>query len=124
MFGGVKFKGFSIDVDVYSRWVNHLQTTAYIPITLFRDNGFTAQMAYYILRKKLEVHAMGSYINGQYGKPYDLIGGLNFFPFSSRTVRLNADARYTWHSPVGYLAFPTFVGTTGVVYIFNLEINF
>jgi hypothetical protein len=124
LFGGVKIKGFSVDLDVYSRWISAFQTVGYVPVSRLYDNGFTAQAAYFIFEKKLEVHGIGSYIWGQYGNPYELIGGLNFFPFAHRTVRLNADARYAHHSPVGYLAYPTFVGSTGMVYIVNLEINF
>jgi hypothetical protein len=76
------------------------------------------------LKKKLEIHAIGSYINGEYGEPYDFVGGLNYFPFKNRAVRFNGDVRYTYRSPVGYLAFPNFVGTNGVVYVINTEINF
>jgi hypothetical protein len=124
VFGGVKYRGFSLDVDVYARWVSEFEVVGVVPVSSLYDQGFTAQVAYMIMRKKLEVHAIWSYIDGQYGTPWDLIGGINFFPFKNRTVRFNADARYAYHSPVGYLAFPTFVGTTGVVYIFNLEFNF
>jgi hypothetical protein len=124
LFGGIKFKGFSLDIDVYARWISKFKTVGVVPESSLFDDGFTAQAAYMIMDKKLDVHVIGSYINGEYGLPWDLIGGLNFYPFKNRTVRINADARYSYHSPVGYLAYPAFVGSTGVVYIFNVELNY
>lgn len=124
LFAGIKWKGFSLDVDVYSRWVSKFKTVGYVPVSSLYDNGFTAQIAYFPLKKTLELHAIGSYINGEYFKPYDLIGGINYFPFKNRSLRLNGEARYAYRSAVGYLAYPTFVGTTGVVYMLNLECNF
>jgi hypothetical protein len=122
-FGGIKYRGFSLDLDVYMRWVSKFKTTGAIPVSSLVDNGYTVQAAYMILRKTLEVHAIGSYINGEYGQPYELIGGFNCYPFKNRTIRLNADVRYAHHSPVGYLAYPTNVGSTGPIYIFNFELN-
>lgn len=123
-FGGIKFKGFSLDVDVYARWVSKFKTAGAVPVSSLFDKGFTAQAAYMVIPKRLDVHVLGSFIDGEFGNPWDLIGGINVYPFKHRTVRFNADARYSWHSAVGYLAFPTFVGSTGMVYIFNLEFNY
>lgn len=125
LFGGVKWRGVSLDLDVYSRWISDFKLGfGHVPTSCLYDNGFTAKAAYYLIKKKLEVHVLGSYIDGQYGKPWDLITGINFFPFKNRSVRFNGDARFVTHSAVGYLAFPTFVGTDGPVYILNLELNY
>jgi hypothetical protein len=123
-FAGIKFRGFSLDVDGYVRWISKLQTIGHVPVTGFYDNGFTAQAAYMLICKTLEVHAIGSYINGEYGKPWDVIAGLNYYPFKNRTIRMNADVRFVHNSAVGYLAYPTFVGTNGQVYVVNLEVNY
>jgi hypothetical protein len=123
-FTGVKYKGFSLDLDVYMRWVSHFTTVGEVPVSSLFDNGYSVSAAYMLLDKTLELHIIGSYINGQYGQPYDMIGGINFFPYKNRTLRFNADVRYAYHSPVGYLAFPTFVGSTGPIYIANMELNF
>jgi hypothetical protein len=124
-YGGVKFRGFSLDLDYYMRWVNQFEAASTpLPVSSLYDNGFTIGGTGMAIDKTLELHAMYSYINGQYGKPWELITGLNYFPYKNRALRLNPEVRFTNHSPIGYLAFPTPVGGNGPIYIVNVELNY
>jgi hypothetical protein len=124
-YGGIKFIGFSLDLDYYMRWVNEFEVSGTpLPVSSLYDNGFTVGAAGMAIDKTLELHVIYSYINGQYGKPWELIAGLNYFPKKSRSLRLNPEVRFTDHSPVGYLAFPTPIGASGPIYVVNIELNY
>ena len=72
----------------------------------------------------LQAYAFGSRIFGEYGEPWELGGGANWFPFETKVFRVNADLVYVRESPVGYLSFPLVVGANGPVFMTNLELFF
>lgn len=121
-FGGIKYKGFSLDFDYYLRWISKLKSSGPIPVSKLFDNGFDIQGSAMLIDKKLQVYSTYSYINGEYGKPWELTGGLNWFPFKNRALRLNPEVIYVDRSPVGYLSYPTVVGAKGTVFMLNLEL--
>ncbi len=122
LFGGLKYKGFALDADFFMRWVSHFKTTGTIPVSKLFDQGFSLQASSMLIDKKLSLYGVGSYINGQYGDPWELNFGLNWFPFKTRAFRFNPEFIYTDRSPVGYLSYPTVVGAKGAVFMFNIEL--
>jgi hypothetical protein len=76
------------------------------------------------IRKTLQVYFSGSMIFGQYGDPYDAAIGLNWFPYHTRDLRLAVMGLYTYHSPVGYTAYPVPVGATGFTYLSDFSLAF
>ncbi|GAO45433.1 hypothetical protein [Flavihumibacter petaseus] len=120
--GGIKYKGFSFDAEYFIRWVSKFTTTGVIPVSRLKDNGFSMQASAIVVNKLLQVYAVGSYINGQYGYPSELNFGLNFHPFKNRVFRINPEVIFSNHSPVGYYSYPTVVGAKGTIYMINLEL--
>ena len=58
---------------------------------------------------------------GQYGDPYDVAVGINWFPFHRRDLRVNVMGLYTYRSPVGYTAYPVPVGATGFTFLTDVR---
>jgi hypothetical protein len=121
-FGGIKYKGFALDFDYYLRWISDFKSSGVISVSKLFDNGFNVQGSAMLIDKKLQVYSTYSYINGEYGKPWELTGGLNWFPFKNRALRINPEVLYVDRSPVGYLSYPTVVGAKGTVFMLNLEL--
>src|SRR5205085_10554653 len=42
---GVKYKGYSLEVEYYSRWLDHFEVDGTIPVTDLYDSGLTVQAA-------------------------------------------------------------------------------
>jgi hypothetical protein len=61
---------------------------------------------------------------GQYGNPWDLTLGLNWYPFERREVHINTEGIYLSHSPVGGSAYPIVVGGNGWVYNTDFIVTF
>lgn len=122
---GLKYKGFSLDVDYFMRWVSKFESVGQpIPVSDLFDNGYNLQGSAMIINKVLQVYGVYSYINGEYGKPSEVNIGLNWFPFRNRSLRINPEFIVTKNSPVGYLSYPTVVGAKGNVYMINLELYY
>jgi hypothetical protein len=88
------------------------------------DEGFQLQASAMLLSRRLQGYLSGSLIRGEYGDPWDLAAGLNFFPLRSRTLRLNAQLLRVTDSPVGYSSLPFPLGGNGVVVSTDVELYF
>ncbi len=120
--GGLKYKGFSLDGEYFTRWVALTQVRGVIPVKNLFDNGFTIQASAMLVDRTLQFYSTGSHINGQYGKPTEITCGFNYMPFHSRVFRVNPEVMFENRVPVGYLSYPTVIGAKGPIYMVNLEI--
>ena len=66
----------------------------------------------------------GSKIFGEYGDPWDLAVGVNWFPLKRRELRVNVQGLYLEDSPVGYASVPFIVGGNGWVFTTDVMLNF
>lgn len=120
-----KYQGFDISFDYFFRWINGLDISGGpVPDSNFFDHGLQVQASQMVIRRTLQVYGFGSTIFGEYGTPWELGGGLNYFPLKSKGLRLNVEAEYVDKSPSGYTAYPLAVGANGVVFMTNLEMHY
>ncbi|WP_276132488.1 hypothetical protein [Polluticoccus soli] len=122
--GGIKYRGFSLDGEFFTRWISQIEYVGNTPPSSLFDNGFSVQASAMIIKKTLQLYGAGSYVNGQYGYPYEIIGGVNWYVLKNRILRFNGEVIFPHNSPVGYLAYPTAVGSNGHIFMLNLEVNF
>jgi hypothetical protein len=112
--------------EYFYRWVDELSGTAVdaLPFREFVDHGLQVQGSTMLLPELLQVYAGGSIVFGEYGDPWDVRGGFNWFPFRNRSIRWNNELLYLRRSPVGALSLPFVVGGDGVVFHSNFEVFF
>ncbi len=120
---GAKYRGFALEGEFYWRWLDKFQTTGIVPVTHLYDTGFQLQASAMLMPRELQAFVSGSKIFGQYGNPYDVGLGLNWFPFVRKEMRINAMGIYVNRSPVGYTAYPLMVGMDGWVYLVDIALN-
>jgi len=128
--GGLKFHGFSLEGEYYWRWLDNFKFTE--PLTpaqlasvphLF-DHGFQLQASTMVVPRTLQLYAGVSRINGQFGNPFDVRAGANWFPWKNKVVRWNTEWLYLRNSPVGYSSVPFVVGGRGSVFHSSVELAF
>ena len=124
MNAAAKYKGLSLEGEYYFRWVDNFETTAPVPVSNLYDTGFQLQASGMLIPRKLQAYVTYSKIFGEYGDPGDTALGFNWFPTPYRPFRVNAQALYLDHSPVGGSAFPSQVGATGWVYYVDAILAF
>jgi len=122
--GGVKYRGLALEGEYYFRWLQNFRTIGVVPVNSLFDHGFQVQLSAMVVPKTLQPYLAGSYISGQYGTPWDLGMGVNWFPKQERLFRVNTELLYLDKSPVGYASVPFAVGGKGLVFNANVELNF
>lgn len=144
---GLKYRGFALEGEYFVRWVDdiesrsavpvrdpanpgqtELQPAGPVPVSDLFDHGFQLQASYMLIPKTLQIYPAGSMIFGEYGDPWDLTLGLNWYPFQTegfeRQFRINAEAIYLQDSPTGNNSVPYIVGGNGTVFTLAAELLF
>jgi hypothetical protein len=119
-----KYRGYAVEAEYYARWLKALQFEGVLPQDEFFDQGLTLQASAMVIPKTLQVYLSGSKIFGEYGDPYDIAVGLNYFPLKRRDLRLNVMGLWTENSPVGYTAYPVPVGANGFTFVTDFSLAF
>jgi hypothetical protein len=122
--GGFKYRGYSLEGEYYWRSLDNFRGTNTQGLPSLFDHGFQIQGTAMVAPKTLQVYAGHSRIFGQYGNPWDVRVGTNWFPFKNKVVRWNTEWLYLRNSPVGYTSVPFAVGGNGNVVHSSLELAF
>jgi hypothetical protein len=118
---GVKYKGFALEGEFYVRKLDRFEGPGTSVVPTMWDRGFQLQASAMIVPKTFQVYMAGSYVNGNYGYPWDVRAGVNWHPWHNRVFRWNTQVMYLNHSPVGYTSLTYNVGSTGVVFNTDFE---
>jgi len=121
---GAKYRGWSLDGEYYWRWVDDFNATGPMPFDEMYDHGFQLQGSAMVLPQSLQAYVSGSKIFGEYGDPWDMALGVNWFPMKRRELRVNLQGLYLDDSPVGYASVPFIVGGNGWVFTTDVMLNF
>jgi len=122
--GGIKYKGMSLEGEVYNRWLSDYTGTNTQGIADIHDTGYQLQSSVMLVKKYVQGYFSGSQIFGDYGDSKEIRAGLNWYFRGERGLRVNGEWLRLWKVPVGYTAVPYPVGGNGHVFHFNLEMNF
>jgi hypothetical protein len=125
--GGVKYRGFSIEAEYFFRWVSDFRVRGVVPFGSMFDHGFQVQ-ASAMLSDHFQVYVSPSKIFGDFGNPWDVSVGVNWYPVKrkgfERQFRINAEVIYLKDCPTGNSAVPISVGGNGPVFDGNVEVGF
>jgi len=121
---GVKYRGYALEFEYYSRWLDNFKVNGIVPVTDLKDTGFQLQASAMLIPKTLQLYASGSKIYGDYGNPSDIAVGFNYFPFERRDLRVNVMGLWVDRSPVGYTAYPIPVGANGFTFVSDFSLAF
>ncbi|MBE0571045.1 MAG: hypothetical protein IH618_05820 [Ignavibacteriaceae bacterium] len=97
---GVKYNGLHLQVEYYFRNLSKLDLIGpaegfeSVPNSIY-DHGFYATISYEAIPKALQVYASTTQIFDQFKmKPWEIVGGMNFYPAGTRSLRLNLNVIY------------------------------
>jgi hypothetical protein len=122
--GAVKYRGMALEGEYYLRWLDDFKGSNVNLVPDLFDHGFQLQGSAMVVPKTLQVYLGHSKIFGQFGKPYDVRFGTNWYVFKNRVVRWNTEALFLHNSPVGYTAVPFASGGKGWVFHSTVEMAF
>lgn len=99
---GLKYRGFSFQGEYYLRRLSNFVADGPVPVTSIADHGFMAEAMYMVLPRKLGVYGVSGFVFDDFErKPWELGGGLSFYPSGTRSWRLNLHVLRVEKSPAG-----------------------
>jgi hypothetical protein len=122
--GGLKYRGFALEGEYYWRWLDNFKGPGTAGLAGLFDHGFQLQASAMVLPRTVQAYAGWSRIDGQFGNPWDIRAGVNWFPWKNKVVRWNNEWLYLHKSPVGYSSVPFAIGGRGNVFHSSLELAF
>jgi hypothetical protein len=122
---GAKYKGFAFQTEYFFRTLDHFQSTRPLPLTSIYDHGFQAEASYMIAPKSVMAYVVGGYVWDQFRRfPWELGGGLTYYPSQSRSWRLNAHLLHVRKSPASSFFGYYLGGFTGTIFSPGMDILF
>ena len=121
---GIKYRGLSVEGEVYWRWLRNYTGINTGGIPNINDSGYQLQVSAMAIPRILQPYFGTSQVWGTYGDPWEVRGGVNWYFMKERGLRVNGELMHVKGSPVGYTAYPYPVGARGTVFHLNLEMNF
>ena len=99
---GAKYKGFSVQGEVYYRKLSDFIATSPLPLGQDVDQGFMLEAMNMFIPKTLGAYVAGGYVSDDFKRyPWELAGGASLFPFHSYLWRLNVHVIHVEKSPTG-----------------------
>jgi hypothetical protein len=121
---GFKYRGLSLEVEGYRRWVDNFDSIGLIPVDELNDRGFQVQASAMLVPRTLQPYVAYARINGEYGDPTETSVGVNWFPMKRKEFRFNVQGLYLKDSPVGYSSVPFSVGANGWAFTTDMILAF
>jgi hypothetical protein len=101
---GVKYRGFFLQTEIYTRWLDGFVADGPLPASSIVDTGYYVQAAFFPIPKKLELYGATSQIYGDtsagFGQSSEYLAGVNYYPADTRNHRLNVQVIDVNRSPV------------------------
>lgn len=99
---GVKYRGFSLQLDLFGRKLSDFKTNGPVPLSTIKDIGYSLQVSQMIIPKRLIIYGIHSYMWDDFKRnPHEYGGGFNFYPINSRSWRLNMQIMRVYKSSAG-----------------------
>jgi hypothetical protein len=120
---GLKYRGFSLQGEYTFRRLSDFEATGPVPESSLNDQGFFVQAMQMVVPKKLGLYAVTSIIYDDFDRrPWELGGGANFYPYGSRSWRLNLHLLHVDKSPAGSNFGYYSAGQTGTILSLGTDI--
>ena len=120
---GLKYRGFSFHSEYYFRRLDDFLATGPLPLSSIYDHGFMAEASYMLIPRKLGLYGVSGFVFDEFDrKPWELGGGANYYPSSTRSFRVNAHLLHVEKSPASSSFGYYLAGITGT--IFSIGVDF
>jgi len=120
---GAKYRGWTFMSEYYFRWLTDFLADGPLPQRSIYDNGFMAELGRMIVPRSVSVYAAAGYVFDQFRRePWELSAGVSYYPYRSRSWRINAHYVHIVRSPTGSFFGYYTAGQTGTTISFGTDI--
>ena len=120
----VKHRGWSLNTEVFFRWIEQLRADAPLPHTDLFQRGFYVEGGKFLIPKKLDVNARYSEVQGLFGNSSEYAAGVNWYPLEDSRVKVSFDVTVVDGSPLQNTATNILVGDDGTLFRTQIQAEF
>lgn len=118
-----KYRGWTFMSEYYFRWLTDFLANGPLPLSSIYDNGFMAVLGRMVVPRSVNVYAATGYVFDQFERhPWELSAGASYYPYHSRSWRINAHYIHIVRSPTGSFFGYYTAGQTGTTISFGTDI--
>jgi len=122
---GFKYRGWSFQTEGYWRQLSNFRTDLPQPVTSITDKGLQAQVGYMVVPHFLMAYVSSGYLWDQFRRfPWEISPGASYYPFATRSWRINLHMIYVYKSPTGSTFGYYTAGQTGTTVSLATDILF
>jgi hypothetical protein len=120
---GVKYKGLGVQLELYGRYLSNFLTDGPVPVNSLTDYAYSLQVSQMVIKKKLIAYAINCYFWDAFDRhPYEVGGGVNWYPYKTRSWRLNAQIMRVYKTAAGGTFGLYTAGQTGATFTLGTDI--
>lgn len=111
----LKWRGWSMNAEVFLRWIEDLQGNGAVPFTKLFQHGFYVEGGRFIVPQKLDVNFRYSQVSGVFGDASEYAAGFNWYPLDTHKIKVSFDVTQLDGSPLNNTASYILVGDSGTL---------
>ena len=111
--GGLKYNGFAVNGQYYSRWLSDFEADGPLPLTSTFDHGFELSAGKFVIPRKLMLFARGSMVFGQFGDSHEYAGGFKWHFLPTERLWLSGELMRVHRVPYSGTFTPYTAGMSG-----------
>ena len=120
----VKYQGWSINAEVYFRWLQDLQGNGPLGRSKIAQRGFFVEGGNVIVPNKLDWNIRYSQVSGPFGDTSEYGAAVNWYPIDSPKLKLTFDVTQIDGSPLNNTATELLVGDSGTLFRTQFQVEF
>lgn len=110
-----KYRGWSVDSEVFLRWIQQIEADGPISREQLFQHGFYVEAGKFLIPGVLDINARYSQVSGDFGTGREYGAGMNWYPLKTSRMKISIDAVKLENSPLQNTASDIMVGDTGTL---------
>lgn len=120
----MKWRGWSVDAEVFLRWIEDIRGNGALPLTDLFQHGFYVEGGHFIIPQRLDWNLRYSKVKGKFGDRNEYAAGVNWYPLDKATMKVSFDVTVLDGSPLQNRTSDILVGDDGILFRTQFQAEF
>lgn len=119
-----KWMGWSLNSEIFFRWINEIQGDGVLPVKELYQKGFYIEGGRFLLTKLLDANIRYSQVSGEFSGSSEIAAGFNWYPLKKTNMKISFDVTAVDGSPLQSSASDMLVGDDGMLFRTQVQTEF
>ncbi|MDA0661045.1 MAG: porin [Planctomycetota bacterium] len=119
-----KHRGWSVDAELFLRWIEQIQGNGPLPVSDIFQRGFFVEGGHFLIPKLLDFNVRYSQVSGESGNASEYSAGFNWYPLEKSTMKVSFDVTSLDGSPLQNTTSDVLAGDDGTLFRTQFQAEF